>query len=69
MNFKQCYMKTYKYKKQDCSLWMFYYDTNIKLWTVFEIDSEGNLLSEEAEHYYNKKQMVDTHNFNFKNCI
>ena len=69
MNFKHCYMKTYKYKKEDDSLWMFFYDTNIKYWTVFEIDFEENQLSKEADYYHNKKQMIDAHNFNFKNCI
>jgi hypothetical protein len=59
-------MKTYKYKKEDGSLWMFYYDTNIRLWTVFEIHANGDLLSEEADHYYNRWQMLQAHGFNFK---
>jgi len=62
-------MRTYRYIKEDGSLYMFYYDRNIKLWTVFEIDSKGNQLSEEADHYHNRKQMIDTHKFNFKDCI
>ena len=60
-------MKTYKYKKQDGSLWMFYYDTNIKLWTAFEIDIEGNKISKEADYFHNKSQMIEAHGFNFKN--
>lgn len=60
-------VKTYNYKKQDGSLWMFYYDTNIKLWTVFQIDIEGNKISREADYFHNKIQMIETHGFNFKN--
>ena len=59
-------MKTYKHKKEDGSLWMFYFDTNIRLWTVLEIDIEGNILSKEADYYHNREQMIDIHGFNFK---
>ena len=62
-------MKTYKYRKQDGSLWMFFYDTNIRLWTAFEIDVEGNQISVEADYFHNKTQMIEAHGFNLKNFI
>ena len=62
-------MKTYQFKKEDCTLWMFFYDTNIQYWTVMEVDIEGNQISREADYYSNKKQMIDVHGFNFKTVI
>ena len=58
-------MKTYKHTKTNGSIWRFFYDSSIKLWTVHEVDSEGNQLSEEGHYYHNKSQMLAEHNFKF----
>lgn len=44
-------------------IYRYYYDRSLKLWTVYVIDSEGNQVSEEAEHYQNKTQMLDVFDF------
>ena len=50
-------MKTYK-DQLGKDLYLYYYDTNIKYWTILKIDLVGNQISKEAEHYYNKKQLL-----------
>lgn len=60
-------MKTYEYTKEDGTRWLFYYDRWIRLWTIYEIDSEGHqLIDTEADHFHDRKQLVDYHGVNFK---
>lgn len=42
---------------------LYYYDTNIKLWTIYEIDKEGNQISREADHYQNREQLKKAYPF------
>jgi len=58
-------MITYEFTKNDFSKWQYFYDKSIKLWTVYEVDSEGNQKDGEADYYQNKTQLVEAHGFNF----
>jgi len=62
-------MKTYQYIKEDKTIWWFFYDRTIKLWTVFEVAKDGTQISQECDYYQNKKQLTESTGFNFKNCI
>ena len=61
-------MTTYREFLND-RIYQYYYDYHIKLWTVYVIDLAGNRLSEEAEHFGDKKQMLGVYNFTFKKLI
>ena len=56
-------MKTYQFIKHDSTIWIFFYDRTIKLWTVYEVDSDGHQISIEADHYQNSGLMFDDHGF------
>lgn len=59
-------MISYKHTKQDGSIWLYFYDRSIKFWTVYQIDQEGNQISEAADYYQNKVDLLKEHNeFNF----
>ena len=55
-------MKTYE-EILNGNFYRYYYDTSIKLWTVYIIDGLGNQISEEADYYQNKTQMLKVLNF------
>lgn len=46
-------MKTY----QDNGF-RYFYDASFRLWTIYEIDKEGNQVSKEAEHFGDKAQLL-----------
>lgn len=51
-------MKTY----QDNN-YRYFYDTNIRLWTIYKVDEEGNQVENEAYYFQNKKQMRQMYSF------
>jgi hypothetical protein len=48
-------------------LYQYFYDREIRLWTIYEIDSEGNQLGGEANHYHDRGQLKDAYNVTFSN--
>lgn len=46
-------MKTYEWNG-----YRFYYDTSLKLWTIYQIDSRGNQISREADYYQTKQELL-----------
>jgi hypothetical protein len=56
-------MKSYKDTIKEDSF-IYFYDFGLKLWTVFEVDSKDNQLSE-ADYFHNKKQMLAKYSFKF----
>lgn len=59
-------MKTYFKTKKDGTMWMIFFDTNIRYWTVINVDSENNQISKEADYFANKDQMNSYHQFGIK---
>jgi hypothetical protein len=39
----------------------YFFDTNIRLWTVFKIDKYGHQDQDEADHYVRKSDMLRFH--------
>lgn len=39
----------------------YFWDTHIKMWTIYQIDSEGNQISRAAEHYGYREQLLLNH--------
>ena len=39
----------------------YFYDMHIRLWTIYNIDAEGNQISREAEYYYSKKHLLENY--------
>lgn len=37
----------------------YYYDRELRLWTVYPIDDIGNQLSDEADYYHSKDHLLD----------
>jgi hypothetical protein len=60
-------MKTYEDIINETRYWYFY-DTNIKSWTVFKVDDQNYQVGN-AEHYANKKSLLKDYKFNFKKTV
>ena len=62
-------MITYQYTKKDGTIWYFFYDKSVRLWTVFEVSEEGFQISLESDYYNDKQQLIHETGFNFKNRV
>ena len=56
-------MKTYKETLD--KTYQYFYDTNIKLWTVHQLDDNDNFI-DEADYFQNKTEMLKQYKFKFK---
>lgn len=45
----------------------YFFDTNIKSWTVLKVDQQGNQIGE-ADYQPNKKALLSNYPFTFKAC-
>ena len=57
-------MKSY-FEKIDGRYFLYYFDTNIRLWTVYETDEEKSQISSEADHYPTRDEMLRFHKLTF----
>lgn len=55
-------MKTYTQIFED-KIYQYFYDTYIKLWTIYEINDYGEQISEEADHSPRKSDLIITYPF------
>jgi hypothetical protein len=55
-------MKTYTQIYQG-QIYQYYYDTYIKLWTIYEVDKFGYQISEEADHAPRKSALLLSYPF------
>ena len=60
-------MKTYYNKIGDKMYWYFY-DTSTKFWTVYQVNNLGCQIGY-ADYYANKKQLLASYKFDFKNVL
>lgn len=58
-------MTSYKEILND-KIYVYFYDRSIRLWTIFEMDAEGNQICDEADHFHDKGQMLEVYDFKFK---
>jgi hypothetical protein len=57
-------MKIYKEKLNEKDF-EYYWDSNVKSWTVYTVDLDGFQIEYEAEYFPNKKQLLESYNFKF----
>ena len=55
-------MKTYIQKYND-KIYQYFYDRNIRLWTIYEVNDEGIQIWEEADHEPNKVFLLQSYPF------